>query len=204
MFDQSSKFLNLRFLAINSGLVFISLLTWQLLKMVKLQNVISELQFEVRVDVRWQKFYQVKIFSIILAFDHPRKYNYDNQISEVHDNARPLTKPMEEHESYLVCPGKHPVKIESHNPVSIHIYFHNLLNHPTSHHINSHHASNIDKPNKNINANDKLSKDNNDSSGENNLDENEPKALQINKDNEQHYPNGTHFIEIYHWILHYD
>ena len=74
-----------------------------------------------------------------------------------------------------------------------------------SHHINSHHASNhIDKPNKNINANDKLSKDNNNLVGANNLDENEPKALQINKDNEQHYPNGTHFIEIYHWILHYD
>ena len=105
------------------------------------------------------------------------------------------------------------MKIETTSPVSsIHIYFHNLLHHHNrhhhkSHHINSHHANNhriIDKPSKNTNANDKLSKDNNSFVNTKSLDENEHNIVDIDQDNERNYANGTHFIEIYHWIVNYD
>lgn len=34
---------------------------------------------------------------------------------------------LENHESFLECPGKHPIKIKANQPVSIHIYFENFV-----------------------------------------------------------------------------
>lgn len=47
---------------------------------------------------------------------------------------------MENHESFLVCPGKQPIKIGANYPVSIHIYFDNFV-----HRTNKRHQQQTDK-----------------------------------------------------------
>lgn len=51
---------------------------------------------------------------------------------------------LENHESFLVCPGKQPIKIGSNYPVSIHIYFNNFASRKNKNHRTQHDGDNGD------------------------------------------------------------
>lgn len=60
-----------------------------------------------------------------LPYDHSQRIALEtNLITDSYDTP---PKRLENHESYLVCPGKQTVKIGANYPVSIHIFFHNFV-----------------------------------------------------------------------------
>jgi hypothetical protein len=68
-------------------------------------------------------------------------YEKPNQIvKQTQQQQQHHQHPLKDHESYLMCPGRQPIKIGSTNqPVSIHIYFNNFV-HRKKHHA-PHHAN---------------------------------------------------------------
>lgn len=68
--------------------------------------------------------------------------SYDNQ--QKHHHNKPHHR-MENHKSYLICPGKSPIEIGSNQPVSINIYINNPThrnsNQPEMHQTNNENAS---------------------------------------------------------------
>lgn len=73
-----------------------------------------------------------------LPVDHGQRIALEtNLISDTYEEAP--VRHLENHESFLVCPGKQPVKIGANYPVSIHIYFHNFVRRTNKNHRTQQH-----------------------------------------------------------------
>lgn len=56
------------------------------------------------------------------------------ETNTITDSYETQQKHLENHESFLVCPGKQPVKIAANYAVSIHIYFDNFVRRKNTNH----------------------------------------------------------------------
>lgn len=94
---------------------------------------------------------------------------------------------LENHDSYLMCPGKKPIKMETNYPVStqIRIVLHNYRHHPNSHY--QHHHRHPKEYQNNMNNNNKTHNDHN---GNNTIiinTKNNHQTNQINRNDHQHH-----------------
>lgn len=136
---------------------------------------------------------------------------------------------MGNHESFLICPGRRPIKIGSNQPVSINIYFENFVsrkhnengdngeiylrikegeieannNNYNNHHINAYHNKLMNDKNTSKAA--EITSDKNNKGGDrikNNLTKNNNHGHNNNNNCEKDDGNVKHFINIYHQIVH--
>lgn len=60
-----------------------------------------------------------------IQFDHSQRIALET--NTITDSYETQSKHLDNHESFLVCPGKQPIKIAANYAVSIHIYFDNFV-----------------------------------------------------------------------------
>lgn len=84
---------------------------------------------------------QLKLF-LFPAHEIPYEQKIALETNLITDSYDGPAKHFENHESFVVCPGKQPIKIGANYPVSIHIYFHNFVSRQSKNHRKRHEGDN--------------------------------------------------------------